>query len=77
MTRARDHLYLVQPHRFYVKNRADRDAHVFAPRTRFVPDELLPRFEQRAHVSVLSRDTAPVAATVTADLQARLKAMWT
>ena len=38
MTRAKDTLVLVVPHRFYVHNQAKRgDGHVYAARTRFIP----------------------------------------
>src|SRR5207247_1706716 len=42
MTRARDHLYLLHPHRFYTRRRPNGDNHVHAPRTRFIPDTLPP-----------------------------------
>src|SRR3989475_3909449 len=49
MTRARDHLYLLQPHRFYTgSSRRNGDRHVYAPRTRFIPDDLLRWFEKVA-----------------------------
>src|SRR3989475_7213043 len=49
MTRARDHLYLLQPHRFYTgSSRRNGDRHVYAPRARFIPDDLLRWFEKVA-----------------------------
>src|SRR3989449_5892731 len=49
MTRARDHLYLIQPHRVYTgTSRRNGDRHVYAPRTRFIPDDLLTWFEKAA-----------------------------
>ena len=49
MTRARDHLYLIQPHRFYTGlSRRNGDRHVYAPRTRFIADDLLRWFERAA-----------------------------
>ena len=49
MTRARDHLYLLQPHRFYTgSSRRNGDRHVYAPRTRFIPEDLLTWFEKAA-----------------------------
>jgi len=49
MTRARDHLYLIQPHRFYTgSSRRNGDRHIYAPRTRCIPDELLTLFERVA-----------------------------
>ena len=47
MTRARDHLHLVQPLRLYVeKQHRHGDRHVYAPRSRFLPDAILDRFER-------------------------------
>src|SRR5882672_8497099 len=49
MTRARDQLYLMQPHRFYTgASRRNGDRHIYAPRTRFVPEDVLGCFERRA-----------------------------
>ena len=49
MTRARDHLYLIQPHRFYTgTSRRNGDRHIYAARTRFIPDDLLTWFEKAA-----------------------------
>src|SRR2546422_554259 len=49
MTRARDHLYLLHPHRFYTgSSRRNGDRHVYAPRTRFIPEDLLTWFEKAA-----------------------------
>src|SRR5205823_3701090 len=76
MTRARDHLYLLHPHRFYTRRRANGDNHVHAPRTRFIPDALLPLFERRAHGTLHAADSlgSPVAARI--DVQTRLREMW-
>ena len=49
MTRARDQLYLLQPHRFYTgTSRRNGDRHIYAPRTRFIPEDVLGFFERRA-----------------------------
>ncbi|MBI5716525.1 MAG: ATP-dependent helicase [Burkholderiales bacterium] len=46
MTRARDELMLWVPQRFYVtQQRAWGDRHLYALRSRFIPDELLPLFD--------------------------------
>jgi DNA helicase II / ATP-dependent DNA helicase PcrA len=48
MTRARDQLHLIHPHRFYASGQpAQGDRYVHAPRSRFIPDPLLHLFEQR------------------------------
>lgn len=47
MTRARDHLHLVVPHRFYVTQQGSGgDRHVYAGRTRFIPEAMVKKFEQ-------------------------------
>jgi len=47
MTRARDHLHLVVPHRFYVTQQGSGgDRHVYAGRTRFIPEAMVEKFEQ-------------------------------
>jgi DNA helicase-2/ATP-dependent DNA helicase PcrA len=46
MTRAKDNLDLVVPHRFFTHGQnAYGDRHVYASRTRFIPAALLARFE--------------------------------
>jgi DNA helicase-2/ATP-dependent DNA helicase PcrA len=76
MTRARDHLHLVQPLRMYVENQHRHgDRHVFAPRSRFLPDAILDRFERVVRgrgVAGLER----AAAAPQVDVAARLRAMW-
>src|SRR6202007_3158771 len=42
MTRAKDHLHMIVPQRFYVQGqRTGGDRHLYAARTRFIPSELL------------------------------------
>jgi DNA helicase-2/ATP-dependent DNA helicase PcrA len=78
MTRARDDLHLVVPQRFFTHGQsAQGDRHVYASRTRFIPDRLLGLFE---------RTSWPLAATATAaraanqgvrlDVGARMRGMW-
>jgi len=78
MTRARDHLHLVQPHRFYTgSSRRNGDRHIYAPRTRFIPDDLLRLFERGTAGSLDNVDTLhrpPQPPHV--DIGARLREMW-
>jgi DNA helicase II / ATP-dependent DNA helicase PcrA len=77
MTRAKDHLTLVVPQRFFVHQQGSGgDRHVYASRSRFIPDGLSARFE---------RSSWPVAATEPAggtrpvpgiDLARRMRGMW-
>ncbi len=76
MTRAKDHLHLVQPLRMFVeKQHRHGDRHVYAPRSRFLPDAILDRFERVVRgrgVQGLVTD----APTTTLDVASRLRAMW-
>ncbi|HVK77503.1 MAG TPA: ATP-dependent helicase [Kofleriaceae bacterium] len=78
MTRARDHLHLVQPLRFYVEQQHRHgDRHVYAPRSRFLPDDVLPLFERVVRGRSAAGLGAPAAAPVAVvDVAARLRAMW-
>jgi DNA helicase-2/ATP-dependent DNA helicase PcrA len=47
MTRAKDELHLMVPQRFFVHGQPVRgDRHVYASRTRFIPEALVPLFER-------------------------------
>ena len=47
MTRAKEHLHLVVPNRFFIKQQAQMgDRHVYASRTRFVSPAMLKHFEE-------------------------------
>jgi DNA helicase-2/ATP-dependent DNA helicase PcrA len=77
MTRARDYLHILHPHRFYTRGRPDRDNHVYAPRTRFIPEALLPLFERRTQGSARTADSieeGPPPASI--DVLTRLRDMW-
>ncbi len=78
MTRARDHLDLLIPQRFYVSGQSGTgDRHVYASRSRFIPNRLLPFFEQlawpEATPQTAARDETRQAAV---DLAAKMRAMW-
>ncbi len=77
MTRARDRLDLIVPHRFYVHGQSSRgDRHVYAVRTRFIPDDLLPHFEQTAWPAPGAEEGKPAPLQGTVDLRSRMRAMW-
>ena len=78
MTRARDHLDLLIPQRFYVSGQSGSgDRHVYASRSRFIPNRLLPHFQQitwpEAEIQTAARDETRRAAV---DLAAKMRAMW-
>ena len=47
LTRARDRLFVCYPQRYYFANRRRGDEYGFAQRTRFLPDEVTARFQDR------------------------------
>jgi DNA helicase-2/ATP-dependent DNA helicase PcrA len=78
MTRARDSLTIMVPQRFYVhQQRSGGDRHLYAARTRFIPDGLLPHFARRTwpavngHGPVRRVEDAP-----RVDVGARMRGMW-
>jgi DNA helicase-2/ATP-dependent DNA helicase PcrA len=78
MTRARDFLYLLQPHRFYTGGRPLGDRHVYAGLTRFLPEHVARLFERCAPAAE-SPGTPRHGLGVNApgaDLRARLREMW-
>jgi DNA helicase-2/ATP-dependent DNA helicase PcrA len=78
MTRARDVLHLVLPQRFHVHGQHRHgDKHVYATRTRFIPDRILDRFERVVWPPPV-RAPEPSAPEPPAklDLAARMRAMW-
>jgi DNA helicase-2/ATP-dependent DNA helicase PcrA len=78
MTRAKDHLHLIVPQRFYAhQQRTGGDRHMYAARTRFIPAEILDRFESCAWPSASADATAVATAKRAAvDIGARLRRMW-
>jgi DNA helicase-2/ATP-dependent DNA helicase PcrA len=78
MTRAKDNLHLIVPQRFFVHGQHSRgDRHLYASRTRFIPDQLLQLFERQTW------PIAPAAPGKTAsgqaprlDIRGRMRGMW-
>jgi DNA helicase-2/ATP-dependent DNA helicase PcrA len=77
MTRAKDDLHLVVPQRFFTHGQhAQGDRHVYASRTRFIPQGLLSLFERTnwptfAPAAERSGSTAP-----RIDIGAKMRGMW-
>ena len=78
MTRARDDLHLMVPQRFFTHGQsAQGDRHVYAARTRFIPDELLGLFENTVW-PVVAPDLVARSANrgIRVDVGARMRGMW-
>jgi DNA helicase-2/ATP-dependent DNA helicase PcrA len=77
MTRAKDHLTLVVPQRFYVHQQGSGgDRHVYASRTRFIPDALRARFERTSWPVAANEPGAGAQPLPAVDLAARMRGMW-
>ncbi|HEU5272264.1 MAG TPA: ATP-dependent helicase [Xanthobacteraceae bacterium] len=76
MTRARDHLHLMLPQRFYVhQQRGGGDRHLYATCSRFIPAGIRSHFDNRAWPpAVAAAAHAPPRAAI--DIGARLRRMW-
>ncbi len=78
MTRAKDHLHVMVPQRFYVTQQGSGgDRHVYGARTRFIPAGLEPLFELTASEAVARANEQPaVQPGKTIDLAARARSRW-
>ena len=78
MTRAREQLQVIVPQRFYVHQQAGQgDRHVYASRTRFIPDRIAHLFQRLPRPPAMP--AAPAAAPARQpriDLAARMRARW-
>jgi len=78
MTRAKDHLHMMLPQRFFAhQQRGNGDRHMYAPRTRFIPNSILHNFEQCAWPpAVGDSSSSSITSPNTVDVRTRLKEMW-
>jgi DNA helicase-2/ATP-dependent DNA helicase PcrA len=78
MTRARDHLQLVVPQRFYVHQQAaEGDRHVYASRSRFIPPAIETLFESVTWPAAEQAEPgAGDGPRPTIDLAAKMRGMW-
>jgi DNA helicase-2/ATP-dependent DNA helicase PcrA len=78
MTRARDDLHLIVPQRFFTHGQnAKGDRHVYASRTRFIPDGLLGLFEKTTWpLAVAGAASRAASQGARIDLGARMRGMW-
>ncbi len=78
MTRAKDDLHLVVPQRFFTHGQSSTgDRHVYASRTRFIPNGLLAHFERCAWPRVAAADTSRSPSnSPRIDVRAQMRGMW-
>lgn len=78
MTRAKDSLDLIVPQRFYVTQQMGMgDRHVYAGRTRFIPNRLLGHFEQISWPPPPPElQGSPASRQAAIDLAAKMRDMW-
>jgi len=78
MTRAKDDLHLFVPHRFFTHGQHTRgDRHVYASRSRFIPDSLLGLFEKTAWPLAVAGAAARAGSNgPRIDIGARMRGMW-
>jgi len=77
MTRAKDDLHMVIPHRFFTHNQNPRgDRHVYASRTRFIPKGLLGLFEGATWPASPGFAATRPSAGIRVDVGARVRGMW-
>jgi DNA helicase-2/ATP-dependent DNA helicase PcrA len=78
MTRAKDDLHLVVPQRFFIHGQNSKgDRHVYASRTRFIPDRLLGLFEKTTWPLAAAGDASRTATHgPRIDVGARMRGMW-
>ena len=77
MTRAKLHLHLIQPLRFFrSQQHRSGDSYIFAPRSRFIPDAILDLFECRAWPTEVMEGTGATRGYPRADIAVRMRAMW-
>lgn len=78
MTRAREHLHLVVPNRFFIKQQAQMgDRHVYASRTRFVTPAMLRHFEECVWITAdTAKSKKPMPDSVRMMVRERARNAW-
>jgi DNA helicase-2/ATP-dependent DNA helicase PcrA len=77
MTRAKDHLHLVVPQRFFAhQQRGNGDRHMYAACTRFIPAAIREKFDSRAWPPAVAAAAHKASQRAPVDIGARLRRMW-
>jgi ATP-dependent DNA helicase UvrD/PcrA len=77
MTRAKDHLHLLLPQRFFAhQQKGTGDRHMYIARTRFIPSSILDHFDNCAWPAAPTTTVATKAPREHVDITSRLRRMW-
>lgn len=77
MTRAKDQLHLMVPQRFFTHGqRSLGDRHVYAQRTRFIPNAITKHFQSRYWPRAQAASAAARSTRTPIDMKARMRGMW-
>jgi DNA helicase-2/ATP-dependent DNA helicase PcrA len=77
MTRAKDHLNLVLPQRFFAhQQKRSGDRHMYTARTRFIPDSIVDQFQVCAWPKSKNDSIAKARSVEPVDIRARMRRMW-
>jgi ATP-dependent DNA helicase UvrD/PcrA len=77
MTRAKDHLHLILPQRFFAhQQKGTGDRHIYTARTRFIPSSILEFFDSCAWPIAPTTTVAANAPREPVDITSRLRRMW-
>lgn len=77
MTRAKDELHLMVPQRFFTNQQTPNgDRHVYAQRSRFLPQSVLSLFEMRSWPMIEGQTNTRSAAVARIDIGAQMRTMW-
>ncbi len=76
MTRARDHLYVLWPQRYYIRPPGVSDRHTYAQLSRFFSDEVLAAMERVTLAREAPGGASSAALTPGVDIAARVRDIW-
>jgi DNA helicase II / ATP-dependent DNA helicase PcrA len=77
MTRAKDHLDLILPQRFFAhQQKSGGDRHMYTARTRFIPDSIVDQFEVCAWPKATKDAMVKLGVVEPIDIRARMRRMW-
>jgi DNA helicase-2/ATP-dependent DNA helicase PcrA len=75
-TRARDHLYVLHPLRYYSQPWGKADTHGYAQRTRFISPAVLPHFLEQQAGPESQLPEEPLERITTASIRSSVRALW-